>query len=197
MANMALQYYQCNHLFVFGGRIIWYDNGALLSLETSSGKSTNVVSYRLACFATHELLMMDLFPERKVPMSGKASATYKGAIILGHALIGWMYCAALIGIGSRFMSMQATLFLHAIGAPLGFALVSFFYFRSFSYTSPLRTAVLFLGIIIGIDVFVVALIIVKSFAMFTNILGTWLPFALIFSATYLTGKNTKFKVNYS
>jgi hypothetical protein len=36
-------------------------------------------------------------------------------------------------------------------------------------------------------VFVVALLVEKSFDMFRSVLGTWLPFALIFLATWLTG----------
>jgi len=35
--------------------------------------------------------------------------------------------------------------------------------------------------------FVVAVLINRSFEMFTSLLGTWIPFALIFLSTYLTG----------
>jgi hypothetical protein len=117
----------------------------------------------------------------------KVNKPAKSAIIIGHALVGWMYCAALIGIGRQIMSMQATLVMHAIGAPLGFVLVSLLYFKRFAFTNPLQTAFLFLGVVIFMDIFVVALLIEKSFVMFTSVLGTWLPFALIFSATYLAG----------
>jgi hypothetical protein len=37
------------------------------------------------------------------------------------------------------------------------------------------------------DFFIVAMLINKSFEMFTSLLGTWIPFALIFISTYLTG----------
>jgi hypothetical protein len=117
----------------------------------------------------------------------KASKPVKGAIILGHALVGWIYCGALIGIGRRFMPMQATLVVHAIGAPLGFILISLLYFKKFSFTSPLQTAFLFLGVVVAMDVFVVAMLIEESFAMFLSPLGTWLPLALILGATYFTG----------
>jgi hypothetical protein len=39
--------------------------------------------------------------------------------------------------------------------------------------------------VIAVDFFVVALIISRSFDMFASLLGTWIPFALIFSSTYL------------
>lgn len=121
----------------------------------------------------------------------KTSPPVKGAIILGHALVGWIYCGALIGIGRQFMSMQATLVMHAIGAPLGFILISLLYFKRFSFTGPLQTAFLFLAVVIVMDVFVVAMLIEKSFAMFASPLGTWLPLTLVFIATYLVGANCK------
>ena len=44
------------------------------------------------------------------------------------------------------------------------------------------------AVVILMDLFVVALFIERSFAMFGSFLGTRLPFALIFTATYLTGR---------
>lgn len=38
-----------------------------------------------------------------------------------------------------------------------------------------------------VDFFLVALIINRSLEMFTSPLGTWIPFALIFISSYLTG----------
>jgi hypothetical protein len=50
--------------------------------------------------------------------------------------------------------------------------------------------------VIAVDFFVVALIISRSFDMFASLLGTWLPFALIFSSTYLTGFYVVRKAKY-
>ena len=109
-------------------------------------------------------------------------------VIAIHALIGWALCAATMGIGMAVTSIQTALIVHAIGAPIFFADVSFNYFRKFDYTSPLKTALIFTGFVIVVDFFVVAMVINKSFDMFTDPLGTWIPFALIFASTYLTGK---------
>jgi hypothetical protein len=43
--------------------------------------------------------------------------------------------------------------------------------------------------VIAMDFFVVAMLINRSFEMFASLLGTWIPFALIFASTYLTGKS--------
>ena len=72
-----------------------------------------------------------------------------------------------------------------------FATISLIYYKKFNYTTPLQTAIVFVFFVVFMDVFVVALLIEKSFEMFTNILGTWIPFALIFVSAYLTGLYAK------
>ncbi len=109
-------------------------------------------------------------------------------VILAHAFVGWALCAATIGVGMAVTTMNNTLVIHAIGAPLFFAGVSLIYFRKFNYTPPLQTAVYFLAFVVAMDFFVVALLINRSFDMFASVLGTWLPFSLIFTSTFLTGR---------
>lgn len=108
-------------------------------------------------------------------------------IILLHAFVGWALCAATMGIGMATMPMQTALVVHAIGAPVFFTVVSLNYFKRFNYTNPLQTALTFVGFVIAMDFFVVALLIMGSLEMFQSWLGTWIPFALIFLSTYLTG----------
>jgi hypothetical protein len=68
-----------------------------------------------------------------------------------------------------------------------FTCLSPVYFRRSMAWSPLRTAAVFLGVVAVMDVFVVALLVERSFEMFASILGTWLPFLLIFGSTWCTG----------
>jgi hypothetical protein len=84
-------------------------------------------------------------------------------------------------------SLQKALIIHAIGAPIYFAVVSLIYFKKFNFTTPLKTAVIFVGLVMAVDFFIVALMINISLEMFASLLGTWMPFALIFTSTYLTG----------
>ncbi|HSB02576.1 MAG TPA: hypothetical protein VLE49_18140 [Anaerolineales bacterium] len=109
-------------------------------------------------------------------------------MILAHAFGGWTLCAATMGIGMAVTTLDNTLVVHAIAAPIFFTGISLIYFRKFNYTTPLQTALCFLAFVVAMDFFVVAMLINRSFEMFTSILGTWLPFALIFAATYLTGR---------
>ena len=108
--------------------------------------------------------------------------------ILIFPFIGWAICGAIMMIGPKFMSMERTLVIHAIGAPAAFAVLSVIYFQKFNYTSPFVTAVIFLSFVIIVDLVLVVPVFEKSFAMFKSVLGTWIPFALIFLAIWLTGK---------
>jgi hypothetical protein len=109
-------------------------------------------------------------------------------IILAHAFMGWAICAVIMGVGMAVTTMPTTLILHAILGPFGFMILSIIYFKIFNYTKPLPTAMIFISFIIFMDAFIVALLILKNFTMFKSVLGTWLPFTLIFLVTYFTGR---------
>lgn len=111
----------------------------------------------------------------------------KIAILAAHGLVGWGLCAAIIAVGSSLTTMENTLIIHAIGVPIIFFLVSLSYFQLFHYTAPIQTALFFTAFAIVLDVFVVALLIQKSLAMFASVIGTWIPFTLIFLSTFATG----------
>jgi hypothetical protein len=113
--------------------------------------------------------------------------TQKIITILVHAFIGWALCGATMGIGMATMTLENALIVHGIGAPIFFTIISLIYFQKFNYTTAVQTAVIFVGFVIAVDFFVVALLINRSLEMFANLLGTWIPFALIFASTYLTG----------
>jgi hypothetical protein len=104
------------------------------------------------------------------------------------ALIGWALCGSLIAIGRAITTMEITLITHAILAPVIFYLLSRIYFSKYNAASPIQTAVVFLSIVVGMDFFIVSMLIEKNFAMFESFLGTWLPFILIFLAVWIAGK---------
>jgi hypothetical protein len=112
------------------------------------------------------------------------------AVLSLHGLVGWALCGSIIAIGRSLTSMQNTLIIHAIGVPIIFFAISLVYFRFFNYSTPLVTAAFFTVFAIAMDVFVVALLVEKSFAMFASLIGTWIPFALIFISSYATGRWT-------
>lgn len=108
--------------------------------------------------------------------------------LVACAVVGWAYCGALIGVGRQFFSLETTLVIHAVGAPMGFSIISYFYHRTFALARPVVTAAAFLSIVVALDLAVVAVFMERSFLMFRSFLGTWLPFLLIFVATYVAGQ---------
>ena len=53
----------------------------------------------------------------------------KSAIIVGFGVAVWTFCGALVVVGRQFMSIDMTLIVHAVGAPIGAAIAAWFYFR--------------------------------------------------------------------
>jgi hypothetical protein len=92
-----------------------------------------------------------------------------------------------MGVAIPVTGLHAALIIHAIAAPIIFTNISALYFARFGYTRPLTTAIAFVVIVVFLDAFVVAMLVQRSFVMFTSLAGTWLPFALIFGSTYITG----------
>ena len=108
-------------------------------------------------------------------------------VVLAHAAVGWALCFATIGIGLAVTTLQPTLIVHAIGAPIYFSVVSIRYFTRYGYTTPTQTALVFTGFVVVVDFFLVALVVLRSLEVFASPLGTWIPFVLIFLSTWLTG----------
>jgi len=120
-------------------------------------------------------------------LSAKVTTIKGTAIVVIHGLVGWGLCGATMSVGMKLTTLESALVLHAIAAPIIFTGLSLVYFQRFGSWAPFRTAAAFLGIVVVMDVFVVALLIERSFEMFESILGTWLPFLLIFTSTWWTG----------
>jgi hypothetical protein len=104
-----------------------------------------------------------------------------------YGVLGWSLCAASMFALQRVLSLTTALALHAVAAPLIFALLSWRYFRARGARAPLSTALFFTGLVALLDLTVVAQGLLHSLVMLTSIVGTWLPLALIFLVTWCTG----------
>lgn len=111
-------------------------------------------------------------------------------ILIARAIVGWALCGATIGIARKITTLRDALVIHAVATPIIFTILSSIYFGLFGGIRPATTAAIFVVIVVSLDALVVAPLIEKSFDMFRSILGTWLPFALIFLAAWLTGRLT-------
>lgn len=114
-------------------------------------------------------------------------------IVSIYAFMGWTICGAIMFIGTAVTSEFIALLIHAVATPIIFAVVSSYYFKKYDLTTPLETAALFVVFFVLLDFIVVAFLINKSLAIFGNVLGTWIPFVLIFISTYYTGRKLEKK----
>jgi hypothetical protein len=107
--------------------------------------------------------------------------------LVAAGLVVWALCGAVMALGPRFWSMEATLRIHLAAAPLfSFALSIFHAGISPGFPALLRALVM-TAMIIVLDAVVVAPLFERSFAMFRSIIGTWLPFLLMFLASWFSG----------
>jgi len=95
-----------------------------------------------------------------------------------------------MGIGKALWGLDTALIVHAVAAPIFFFGVSKHYFTRYPHADPMPTALAFVTFVVLVDFFLVGLAINQSLEMFTSLIGTWLPFALIFTSTWLTGRRT-------
>ncbi len=119
------------------------------------------------------------------------SRVQAGVVLVLCALLGWALCGAIMGIGRMVTTIENTLAIHAVGAPVIFAVITWFYATRCGGPSPLQTALVLVGVVIGMDAFLVAPVFEKSYEMFSSLIGTWIPFALIFLSSYLTGERVQ------
>jgi hypothetical protein len=107
--------------------------------------------------------------------------------LLAHAIAGWALCAMTMTALLHIVSLTAALVIHVAAAPLFFTAIAWHYFRLRGARDPLPTAAV-LTVAVGLlDLLVVAVLVQHSLRMFASLAGTWLPFALIFLATWATG----------
>ncbi len=104
------------------------------------------------------------------------------------ALVVWAACGGVIAIGRRVWTMQTTLVVHLFAAAafaFAAAAVHAWFWPGFG---ALERAAATTGLIVALDALVVAPLFERSYAMFRSALGTWIPFAAIFLATWAAGQ---------
>lgn len=107
---------------------------------------------------------------------------------VGHAVVGWVVCAGVMGVGRAVTTMERTLLIHAAAVPVVFGALAWSYFQRVGHLGATRTAALFAGTVIALDAGLVAPVFERSYAMFRSVRGTWLPFGLIFLVTWIVGR---------
>jgi hypothetical protein len=107
--------------------------------------------------------------------------------ILSLALLGWAVRGAVVLAATSLFSLQATIVVDAIAAPIIFAAIAWFCFSKLGNLTPAAPALAFTLVVVFMDVLLVDLAINRSFDMFRALLVTGIPSGLIFLSTYVTG----------
>jgi menaquinone-dependent protoporphyrinogen oxidase len=107
--------------------------------------------------------------------------------LVAHGVAGWAVCAVLMAGLMQVAGIGPAIAIHAVAAPLIFVGIAVHYFRARGARDPFPTALAFTTIVVLLDGGIVAGLVLRSLDMFTSVWGTWLPFALIFLATWTTG----------
>lgn len=120
-------------------------------------------------------------PRRVAPQPGRSLAA-----LLVHAEIGWVLCAAIMMALLVLAPVGVALAVHAVLAPIVFALIARHYFRYRGARDPLPTAAWFTGVVALLDVGIIEGLAGKT-ALLRSLAGFWLPLALIFLTTWAVG----------
>jgi hypothetical protein len=109
------------------------------------------------------------------------------AYLFGLGLVLWGACGAVIAVGRRIWTLDTTLKIHLVAAPiLSFVLSAVHRLCAPGFDPALR-ALAITTLVVFLDAVVVAPIFERSFAMFRSLIGTWIPFAAIFLASLAAG----------
>ncbi len=100
------------------------------------------------------------------------------------ALVLWGACGGVIAIGRRLWSLDTTLRVHLVAAPVIAFVVSAVHTLLAPDFDPVLRAVAITGLVVLLDAVVVAPLFERSYAMFRSFIGTWLPFVAIFLASW-------------
>ena len=108
-------------------------------------------------------------------------------MLCAHALLGWALCGVTIALGRAFTTLPRALLYHAVAAPVLLAAIAFSYAFWFGYVGPLPAAAFFTGVVLAMDLLIVAPFIERSFAMVQSAVGFWIPVGSIFVASWIAG----------
>jgi Na+-transporting NADH:ubiquinone oxidoreductase subunit NqrD len=107
--------------------------------------------------------------------------------LLGLALVLWSVCGATMAVGRRVWGLDTALRVHLVVAPVVAFLVSTVHRLLVPEFDSVLRAVVITGAVVVLDAVLVAPLFERSYAMFKSLIGTWIPFALIFLASWAAG----------
>jgi menaquinone-dependent protoporphyrinogen oxidase len=109
------------------------------------------------------------------------------ARLAAYGAVAWALCAGTFAVLLAATSTGAAIALHAVAAPVWFAVLARRYQRADGARPPFTTALAWTAIVAVLDAFLVASGPPSRFVMFGSFTGFWLPLALGLLAAWGTG----------
>jgi menaquinone-dependent protoporphyrinogen oxidase len=110
------------------------------------------------------------------------------ARLIAQGTTGGLLCTAVMWGLLQVLSSTIALAVHAVAAPLIFAVVARHYFRQPGSLDAFWAAAAFVAITALLDLVVIARAVQYRPAIFANVLATWVPLLLIFLMTWMLGE---------
>ena len=107
--------------------------------------------------------------------------------LLFAAVTVWGLCGSVMGLGRYFWSTETAIAIHLPAAPIFAFVAATIHATMFPEFAQLTRAVVIIGVVIVLDFAIVAPLLERSFEMFRSVIGTWMPFGLIFLAAWIAG----------
>ena len=107
--------------------------------------------------------------------------------LITYGVAGWAAGSVATWLSAWALGGNTAVALHTVAAPIVFCGVSLSYFRAAGAREPVPVAATFATIVVLLDAAVAGGAILRDFWTFTSTVGTWLPYPLIFLATWATG----------
>jgi menaquinone-dependent protoporphyrinogen oxidase len=107
--------------------------------------------------------------------------------LAAHGVAGWALCAVLLLLTLPLRATPLAAALPSLAATAVCIGVARHYFRARGAREPVPTAFAFTAIFAALDTTLIAWLLMRSAELFTNLTRFWLPLALIFLTTSITG----------
>ncbi len=103
------------------------------------------------------------------------------------ATAAWTACALTMAASTTLVSTDSALVIHALFTLVWFALAAGLYRRGHRWPGPNAIALTNLATVVVLDVAVAGLV-HRSLEMFDSVMGTWLPYALVFAGSWAAAR---------
>lgn len=172
----------CGHI-TFGGRLEPEARGFPASAMAKKHSGDFRDPKRIRAWGLHLARVLPLSRPRPTLEPPARSLTR----LVAHGIAGWALCAVLLLLLLPLQAAPLAAAFPSLAATAACIGVAVHYFRARGAREPVSTAVAFTAIFAALDATLIAWLLMRSAELFANFTRFWLPLALIYLTTWITG----------